>query len=62
MLGFGEENDEVNELLPQIGAILAGRRTYNVGAVEKRLQFRQPYGGAVTRAVQVTNLRLDYVG
>jgi len=24
MLGFGEENDEVNELLPQIGAILAG--------------------------------------
>src|SRR5690349_20915121 len=41
MLGFGEENDEVNELLPQIGAILAGRRTYNVGAVEKRPQFRQ---------------------
>ena len=47
MLGFGEENDEVNELLPQIGAILAGRRTYNVGAVEKRPQFRKPYGGAV---------------
>jgi len=47
MLGFGEENDEVNELLPQIGAILAGRRTYNVGAVEKRAQFRKPYGGAV---------------
>ena len=67
MLGFGEENDEVNELLPRIGAILAGRRTYNVGAVEKRPQFRKPSGGAVglvrvTRAVQVTNLRLDYVG
>jgi len=62
MLGFGEENDEVNELLPRIGAILAGRRTYNVGAVEKRWQFRKAHGGAVEPSVQVTNLRLDYVG
>jgi len=62
LLGFGEENDEVNELLPQIGAILAGRRTYNVGAVEKRPQFRKPHGGAVEPSVQVNNLRLDSVG
>lgn len=46
MLGFGEENDEVNELLPRIGAVLAGRRTYNVGAGQQHPQNQRPYGGA----------------
>jgi dihydrofolate reductase len=46
MLGFGEENSEVDELLKTIGAVLAGRRTYDVGAVQKRPEFRGPYGGA----------------
>jgi dihydrofolate reductase len=46
MLGFGEENDEVDELIPRIGAVLAGRRTYNVGAGQAHPQFRRPYGGA----------------
>lgn len=53
MLGFGEENDEVTELLPKIGAILAGRRTYDVGAGQSRPEFRRPYGGAVTVPVFV---------
>jgi dihydrofolate reductase len=39
MLGFGEENDEVNELIKRIGAVLAGRRTYDVGAVQGALSF-----------------------
>ena len=47
MLGFGGENDEVSEILPRIGAILAGRRTYEVGARQSRLEFSKPYGGAV---------------
>src|SRR5882672_11404811 len=46
MLGFGEENSEVDELLPKIGAVLAGRRTYDVGAGQEHPAFRQPYGGA----------------
>jgi dihydrofolate reductase len=46
MLGFGEENDEVNELLPRIGAVLAGRHTYNVGAGQTHEAFQKPYGGA----------------
>lgn len=53
MLGFGEENDEVNELIAQIGAVLAGRRTYDVGAVQGRPEFRRPYGGAVSGPVFV---------
>ncbi len=46
MLGFGDENSEVDELLKSIGAVLAGRRTYDVGAVQDRPEFRRPYGGA----------------
>ena len=46
MLGFGDENDEVDELLPQIGAVLSGRRTYNVGGGQTRPEFQRPYGGA----------------
>lgn len=46
MLGFADENDEVNELLPQIGAVLAGRHTYDVGASQTRAEFQRPYGGA----------------
>ena len=53
MLGFGEENDEVNELIKRIGAVLAGRRTYDVGAVQGRPEFRRPYGGAFTGPVFV---------
>jgi dihydrofolate reductase len=46
MLGFGEENSEVDELLPRIGAVLAGRRTYDVGSAQERPEFSRPYGGA----------------
>ena len=53
MLGFGEENDEVDELLPKIGAVLSGRRTYEVGAGQTRPEFQKPYGGAFTGPVFV---------
>lgn len=53
MLGFGEENDEVNELVQKIGAVLAGRRTYDVGAGQARPEFRRPYGGAFNGPVFV---------
>jgi dihydrofolate reductase len=53
MLGFGEENDEVDELIPQIGAVLAGRRTYEVGAGQQHPQFQRPYGGAFTGPIFV---------
>ena len=53
MLGFGEENDEVNELLPRIGAVLAGHRTYNVGGSETHSEFQRPYGGAFTGPIFV---------
>lgn len=46
MLGYGDENSEVDELLKSIGAVLAGRRTYDVGSVQERPEFRKPYGGA----------------
>jgi dihydrofolate reductase len=46
MLGFGDEDDEVNELIRRIGAVLAGRGTYDVGAKQERPEFRKPYGGA----------------
>jgi dihydrofolate reductase len=46
MLGYMDENDEVRVLLKNIGAVLAGRRTYDVGAVQERREFRGPYGGA----------------
>jgi dihydrofolate reductase len=46
MLGFGDEDDEVNELIKSIGAVLAGRGTYDVGAVQEKPEFRKPYGGA----------------
>ncbi len=46
MLGFGDEDDEVNELIKSIGAVLAGRGTYDVGAEQERPEFRKPYGGA----------------
>src|SRR2546427_1499669 len=53
MLGFGEENDEVDELIKRIGAVLSGRRTYDVGAVQERPEFRRPYGGAFSGPVFV---------
>ena len=53
MLGFADENDEVNELLPQIGAVLAGRHTYDVGGAQTRPEFKGPYGGAFTGPVFV---------
>ena len=46
LLGFADENDEVNELLPQIGAVLAGRHTYDIGAGHTRPELKRPYGGA----------------
>lgn len=45
MLGFGEENSEVDEVIRRIGAVLAGRRTYDVGARQERPEFQRPYGG-----------------
>jgi dihydrofolate reductase len=45
MLGYGDENSEVKELLKDIGAVLSGRRTYDVGAGQERPQFRRAYGG-----------------
>lgn len=53
MLGFGEQNDEVDELIPQIGAVLAGRHTYDVGARQSRAEFQKPYGGAFNGPVFV---------
>ncbi len=53
MLGFGDEDDEVNELIKSIGAVLAGRRTYDVGAGQERPEFRRPYGGAFSGPVFV---------
>lgn len=53
MLGFGEENTEVNELIKQIGAVLAGRRTYDVGARQEDPAFQKPYGGAWSGPVYV---------
>jgi dihydrofolate reductase len=53
MLGFGEENDEVNELIKQIGAVLSGRRTYDVGAGQQHPAFRRPYGGAFSGPIFV---------
>jgi dihydrofolate reductase len=46
MLGYMDENAEVNALLKNIGAVLSGRHTYDVGAVQQRREFRGPYGGA----------------
>jgi dihydrofolate reductase len=46
MLGYMDENAEVNALLKNIGAVLSGRHTYDVGAVQERREFRGPYGGA----------------
>jgi dihydrofolate reductase len=46
MLGFDEENPDVDRLLRQIGAVLSGRRTYDVGARQTRSELRRPYGGA----------------
>jgi dihydrofolate reductase len=53
MLGFGEENDEVNELIQNIGAVLSGRRTYDVGRGQGRPELQRPYGGAFTGPVFV---------
>src|SRR5207245_8773202 len=53
MLGYGEENSEVDELIKRIGAVLAGRHTYDVGAVQERPEFRKPYGGAFSGPVFV---------
>ena len=53
MLGYGEENSEVDELIKRIGAVLAGRHTYDVGAVQERPEFRRPYGGAFSGPVFV---------
>src|SRR6266849_3565748 len=53
MLGFGEENDEVDELLPRIGAVLSGRRTYDGGAGQQHPQLQRPYGGAFTGPIFV---------
>lgn len=53
MLGFGEENDEVNELINNIGAVLSGRRSYDVGQGQSRPEFQRPYGGAFSGPVFV---------
>ena len=53
MLGFGDENSEVEELITRIGAVLSGRRTYDVGAGQERPEFRRPYGGAFSGPVFV---------
>jgi len=46
MLGYGGSNPEVDELISSIGAILAGRRSYDVGSRQKDPAFQKPYGGA----------------
>ncbi|TMB47751.1 MAG: dihydrofolate reductase [Chloroflexi bacterium] len=53
MLGYMDENAEVNALLKNIGAVLSGRNTYDVGAVQERREFRGPYGGAWSGPVYV---------
>ena len=53
MLGYGDENSEVDELLNSIGAVLAGRRTYDVGARQERPEFQKAYGGAFAGPVFV---------
>ncbi len=46
MLSYGHEDEEVNQLLRSIGAVLSGRRTYDIGAQQTRSELRRPYGGA----------------
>src|SRR5260370_8046508 len=53
MLGVGDEDDEVRELIKRSGAGLAGRGPYDVGAVQDRPEFRKPYGGAFSGPVFV---------
>src|SRR5712664_420347 len=51
MLGFGDEDDEVNELIKSIGAVLAGRGTYYVGAFKGPvfvLTHKPPHDPGVT--------------
>ncbi len=46
MLGYGGGNPEVDQLIGGIGAILAGRRTYEAGLKQGDPAFQKPYGGA----------------
>jgi dihydrofolate reductase len=53
MLGYEGESAEVDRLVKSIGAVLSGRRTYDVGARHERPELRKPYGGAFSGPVFV---------
>lgn len=46
MKGYADPNPEVEQLVASIGAILAGRRSYDAGLKSKDPAFQKPYGGA----------------
>lgn len=46
MAGYEGTNPEVDELVASIGAILAGRGSYDAGAKQSNPAFQKPYGGA----------------
>lgn len=46
MLDYMDPNPEVDELIASIGAILSGRRSYDVGSRQSDPAFQKPYGGA----------------
>lgn len=46
ILDYSDPNPEVDELIASIGAILSGRRSYDVGLRAGDPAFQKPYGGA----------------
>lgn len=46
MLDYRDTNPEVDELIASIGAILAGRHSYDVGTRAGSAEIQRPYGGA----------------
>lgn len=57
ILGYNDPNPEVDELIASIGAILSGRRTYDVGARQTDPALQKPYGGAWTGPIFVLTHR-----
>lgn len=57
MAGYAGPDPEVDELIASIGAILSGRRTYDVGSKQRDPAFQRPYGGAWTGPIFVLTHR-----